>query len=285
MGPTFRRLPKRDGTLIQVPSIPWSSAPTPPDSFTAPCCGQAITSTQRSVIQGALTVWQWQYCDCMREALAVAEETRQQMEHDTIRRERWQGQQRALDALFPQWCQSAKVPRQTLDHFVANHEMRGLMARLWAWLDAVNQKEGFMLTGRVGNGKTHLVRGVAHEVRAQYRTVLYTSVPYLLEHLRGPTGADMEMVLKAMIQADVVVWDDLGAEKPTDWTLDRLYLLLDARYEAEKPVLVTSNGSPAQLEQRLGARIVSRLMEMGPVWEVPGVDYRVLLAQKRLVAG
>lgn len=265
--------------------MPWSSAPTPPDNFTAPCCGQTITSTQNSVIQGALTVWQWQYCDCMREALAVAEETRQQMEQNTIRRERWQGQQRALDALFPQWCQSAKVPHQTLDHFVANQEMRGLMARLRAWLDAVNQKEGFMLTGRVGNGKTHLVRGIAHEVRAQYRTVLYTSVPYLLEHLRGPTGADMEMVLKAMIQADVVVWDDLGAEKPTEWTLDRLYLLLDARYEAEKPVLVTSNGSPAQLEQRLGARIVSRLMEMGPVWEVPGVDYRVLLAQKRLVAG
>jgi DNA replication protein DnaC len=150
---------------------------------------------------------------------------------------------------------------------------------------SVNPTEGFLLTGRVGNGKTHLVRGVAHQMRAHYRTVLYTTVPYLLEHLRGPTGVDMDAVLKATTRADVVMWDDLGAEKPSDWALDRLYLLLDARYEVEKPLLATSNLSPGLLEERVGARIVSRLMEMGSVWEVPGADYRLLLARKRLAAG
>ena len=285
MDPTFRRIPKRDGTLILVPSMPWSSASTPPEPFTASCCGQIITSRQVSVIQGALTVWQWQYCACMHEALAVAEEERRQTEREVIRRERWQAEQQGLDALFPQWHQSAKVSRQTLEHFVVTDAMRGLWEGLGHWLHTTQPREGFMLTGRVGNGKTHLVRGVAHQVRSQYRTVLYTTVPYLLEQLRGPTGIDMDAVLRAMRRADVVVWDDLGAEKPTDWTLDRLYLLLDARYEGDKPLVVTSNWSPGQLEERMGARIVSRLMEMGPVWEVPGIDYRVLLAQKRLAVG
>ena len=95
----------------------------------------------------------------------------------------------------------------------------------------------------------------------------------------------MDAVLKATTRADVVMWDDLGAEKPSDWALDRLYLLLDARYEVEKPLLATSNLSPGLLEERVGARIVSRLMEMGSVWEVPGADYRLLLARKRLAAG
>ena len=270
--------------MIQVPSMPWSSASTPPEPFTAPCCGQAITSTRVSVIQGALILWQWQYCACMQEALACADEERRRTERETGERERWQEEQQRFDVLFPQWRQSAKVPRQTLEHFVVNDAMRGLWERLEKWLNAVEPSEGFMLTGRVGSGKTHLVRGVVHQLRASYRSVLYTTVPYLVEHLRGPTGVDMDAVLRAMSRADMVVWDDLGAEKPTDWALDRLYLLLDARYEVEKPLVVTSNWSPGQLEERVGARIVSRLMEMGPVWEVPGIDYRVHLARQRLVA-
>ena len=237
------------------------------------------------MIQGALAVWQWQFCACMQEALACADEERRRMERETAERERWQCDQQGFDALFPQWRQSAKVPRQTLEHFVVSEELRGLWERVEQWLHASDPSEGFMLTGRVGSGKTHLIRGVAHHLRTHYHTVLYTTVPYLVEHLRGPTGVDMDAVFKAMTRADVVVWDDLGAEKPTDWALDRLYLLLDARYEVEKPILVTSNWAPSQLEERLGARIVSRLMEMGPVWEVPGIDYRVLLAQKRLAAG
>ncbi len=285
MEPTFRHLPKRDGTMIQVPSMPWSSGPTPPRPFRAPCCGQEITGERVSVIQGALAVWQWRYCACMREALAIAAEERERHEQDVRRRERWEVQQRSLDTLFPQWRQSAKVPRQTLANFVVSVETRGLVERIKVWTAVVNPTEGFLLTGRVGNGKTHIIRGVAHQMRAQYRTVLYTTVPYLLEHLRGPTGVDMDAVLKATTRADVVVWDDLGAEKPSDWALDRLYLLLDARYEAEKSLLATSNLSPNLLEERVGARIVSRLMEMGPVWEVPGGDYRLLLARKRLAAG
>ena len=268
-----------------MPSMPWSSDHTAPKTFQAPCCGQTITSVRVSVIGGALTVWQWQYCACMREALALAEELRKQDDQTLARRERWQGQQQAIDRLFPQWHQSAKVPRQTLANFHVSDETRELMDRVKRWVESGAQSQGFMLTGWVGNGKTHLVRGVAHQLRAHYRTVLYTTVPFLLEQLRGPTGVDMDAVLKAMVRADVVVWDDVGAEKPTDWTLDRLYLLLDARYEAEKPLLATSNWSPGLLEERIGARIVSRLMEMGPVWEVPGVDYRVLLARKRLAAG
>ncbi len=207
MKSTFRSLPKRDGTLIQVPSMPWSSASTPPEIFSAPCGGQDITSQRVLVIQGALLVWQWQYCACMREALALAEEERQQVERETAQQERWQGQQQIFDALFPQWRQSAKASRQTLrlSQFVVSDDTRGLIERLWTWINTTLPTEGFLLTGRVENGKTHLVRGVVHQLRAQYRTVLYTAVPYLLEHLRGPTGVEVDAVLKAITRADVVV--------------------------------------------------------------------------------
>lgn len=101
MKSTFRSLPKRDGTLIQVPSMPWSSASTPPEIFSAPCGGQDITSQRVLVIQGALLVWQWQYCACMREALALAEEGRQQVERRPHSRNAGKGSSKYSMRCFP----------------------------------------------------------------------------------------------------------------------------------------------------------------------------------------
>ena len=285
MKPEFRQLFKRDGTPIAVPSMPLSSAGSP-ESFKAPCCGQTITAEATPILQGAFQIWHWQYCPCMQEALRVVEEERQRVESMERRRERWHARQDTFDTLFPQWAQSAKAQRQTLANYTVTPDTKAVVERIKAWTEQDgNGPMGFLLTGSVGHGKTHLVRGVVQVMRGRYRTVLYMTVPYLLERLRGPSALEMPSVLRAMTQADVVVWDDLGAEKPTEWTLDRLYLLLDARYEAEKPLLVTSNWTPSALEDRVGARIVSRLLEMGPVWEVAGGDFRVTLARKRLAAG
>ena len=282
MGITYRKLPKRDGTLIVIPSMPSSSGPDP-EPFKAKCCGSEITPEPITTVGGALTLWQWRYCDCMTEALDVAEEERLRRDAEEKKRQYWRARQEALDALFPQWEQSAKVPRQTFDTFIAADANRAVIHRVQQWM-TTGPQEGFLLVGPVGTGKSHLVRAVSHALRAQYRVVMYTTVPFLLERLRGPTAVEMTAVLKAMTSADVVIWDDLGAEKPTEWALDRLYLLLDARYETERPLIATSNWTPSGLEARLGPRLVSRLLEMGPVWEVPGSDYRVLLAERRLMA-
>lgn len=66
----------------------------------------------------------------MQEALACADEERRRTERETGERERWQEEQQRFDVLLPQWRQSAKVPRQTLEHFVVNDAMRGLWERL-----------------------------------------------------------------------------------------------------------------------------------------------------------
>ena len=282
MGITYRKLPKRDGTLIAIPSMPSSSGPDP-EPFDAACCGRQIIPEPITTLGGALTLWQWRYCDCMTEALDVAEEERLRRDAEEKQRQQWRLRQAALDALCPQWHESSKVPRQTFGTFVADDVNRAVVNRVKHWMSAV-PPEGFLLVGPVGTGKSHLVRAVSHELRAQYRTVMYTTVPFLLERLRGPAAVEMTAVLKAMTSADVVIWDDLGAEKPTEWALDRLYLLLDARYETETPLIATSNWTPSGLEARLGPRLVSRLLEMGPVWEVPGSDYRVRLAERRLMA-
>lgn len=223
--------------------------------------------------------WMWHLCGCMESAIRAEDVARAEEDE----RQRYTASQDPLDRLFPQWQQSAKAKSQTFATFVRTPVNRPVFDRVGQWSQAPGG-EGFLLTGKVGTGKTHLLRAVVEEMRRQRKRVLYTSVPFLLERLRdqrhdAPTMSD---VLHAHVHADVVVWDDLGAERPTEWTLDRLYLLLDARYEAEKPLIATTNLLLAELEANLGARITSRLLAMGPVWEVPGTDYRIHQAKARL---
>jgi DNA replication protein DnaC len=212
-------------------------------------------------------------------AIAADEATRQQ----TVRDGEWRFRQRDWDGVFPQWEQSAKVPQQTFGTFRPQTGNRQAWERVQAWISRPSA-DGFCLTGPVGTGKTHLVRAVGHQVRAARQHLLYTSVPYLLERLRDQRreAPTMDQVLRLHLSADVVIWDDLGAERPTEWTLDRLFLLLDARYEAQKPLLTTTNWAPSDLQDRLGDRIVSRLLEMGPMWKVGGPDERVRQAAQRL---
>lgn len=281
MGTAFQTLARRDGTPISVPLMPSSSGPAP-EAFKAPCCGQRITGEAVTVL-GSRTLWRWHYCACMREAMAWAEEQRAQAEAAREQAARWVERQTAIVRHFPQWQQSAKVPRQTLESFRVTSQNQAVWERVSAWAEQP-RPVGFVLMGPVGTGKSHMVRGVGHRFLARRQTVLYASIPYLLERLRSASTAEVSEILTLHGRADLVIWDDLGAERPTDWTRDRLYLLLDARYEAEQPLIATANGSPSQLEERWGSRMVSRLLEMTAIWDVAGGDYRLHTAQQRMRA-
>lgn len=99
----------------------------------------------------------------------------------------------------------------------------------------------------------------------------------LLERLRSEqrkTDA-VRTTVEKLVDARVLVIDDLGAERPSDWVRERIYEVVNARYEAVRPIIVTSNLSPGQLEKHLGARITGRLMEMCEVVEVVGPSRRM----------
>ena len=68
--------------------------------------------------------------------------------------------------------------------------------------------------------------------------------------------------------------DDLGSQRTTDWVLDRLYLIINHRYEQLLPLVVTSNLPPEELKQQVRERIVSRLCEMCHLIKFPRRDYR-----------
>ncbi len=126
---------------------------------------------------------------------------------------------------------------------------------------------GLWLMGDVGTGKTSLAMLVSKAALEDGHSVAIYSLPRLLSRIRRTYDAEageqsyLEF-FQRLTSVDLLHVDDLGVEKRTDWVLEQLYALVDERYEAQRSILVTTNLDQSQLEEQIGARTVSRLVEI-----------------------
>jgi DNA replication protein DnaC len=139
---------------------------------------------------------------------------------------------------------------------------------------------GLWLTGGTGTGKTTLAMLVSKSALAAGRSVAIYSLPKLLARIRrtydAEHGEDSYLqFFERLTSVDLLHIDDLGAEKRSDWVLEQLYALVNERYEARRSILVTTNLNQDELEEQIGARTVSRLVEMCPdQLPLEGEDHR-----------
>ena len=136
---------------------------------------------------------------------------------------------------------------------------------------------GLWIHGDVGTGKTTLAMLVSKAALDAGRSVAIYSLPRLLSLLRESMDSEGGLLdfMDRLAAVDLLHVDDLGAENQTDWVLEQLYSIVNARYEAERAILATTNLMPDQLDARLGARTVSRLVEIcGDPQPLFGADRR-----------
>jgi DNA replication protein DnaC len=129
----------------------------------------------------------------------------------------------------------------------------------------------------VGTGKTTLAMLISKAAIEAGRSVAIYSLPRLLNLLRESLdSADGKLdLIDRLTAVDLLHVDDLGAEHQTDWVLEQLYSIVNARYEAERAILATTNLMPDELDARLGARTVSRLVDIcGDIIPLFGEDRR-----------
>ncbi len=140
---------------------------------------------------------------------------------------------------------------------------------------------GIWLMGDTGTGKTSLAMLVSKEVLARGRTAAIYSLPKLLGRIRSTYDADpgdesYADFFERLCEVDILHLEDLGTEKRTEWVLEQLYALINERYERQKSVMVTTNFDQTELEEQLGDRIVSRLVEIcGDPLPLYGTDHRM----------
>ena len=140
---------------------------------------------------------------------------------------------------------------------------------------------GLWLMGDTGTGKTTLAMLVSKFSLEAGRSVAIYSLPKLLARIRRtydsePGGDSYLTFFERLACVDLLHIDDLGAEKSSDWVLEQLYVLVNERYERQRSVVVTTNLDQQRLEEQIGARTVSRLVEIcGDPLPLFGPDNRI----------
>jgi DNA replication protein DnaC len=98
----------------------------------------------------------------------------------------------------------------------------------------------------------------------------------LLDTIRKSFDGPPSSVFDRSLNSPLLVLDDVGQEKGTPWVWERLYILINTRYENLRPTIFTTNLKPSEWENRWGGAITSRILGMSTVIELKGVDYRTL---------
>jgi DNA replication protein DnaC len=189
------------------------------------------------------------------------------------------GRARSLAGRVPRRYQGASFDRPPVSDIarVAPEHVRIVRRYVENIEQNLDRGRGLWLEGDVGTGKTTLAMLVSKAALDAGRSVAIYSLPRLLSLLRESLDSETGLVdfLERLGAIDLLHVDDLGAEHRTDWVIEQLYSIVNARYEAKRAIVATTNLMPDELSERLGARTVSRLVEIcGDLLPLFGEDKR-----------
>ncbi|MCW2989821.1 MAG: family ATPase [Solirubrobacterales bacterium] len=187
---------------------------------------------------------------------------------------------RSLSAVIPKYYKDVGFDRNPVAQMPDSvvRPVRAFVRNLDANLEA---GRGLWLFGDVGTGKTTLAMIVAKAALEAGRSVAIYSMPRLLNEIRMTYDESSDSsyieLLDRLAAVDLLHIDDVGAEKSSAWVLEQLYAIVNARYEGQRSVNITTNLSHEQLAEQVTPRTVSRLGEMSESIPLLGQDKRPVL--------
>jgi len=157
------------------------------------------------------------------------------------------------------------------------HDQRNLRAAFEAAQEFAADPEGWLLiTGTYGCGKTHLAAAIVVALAQRGHPVLFQVVPDLLDHLRATFSPRSPVAFDQLFQdvreAPCLVLDDLGAQNATPWALEKLYQVLNHRYNNRLPTVITSNAPLEEMDPRVRSRLTDESLVRRLAITAP--DYR-----------
>lgn len=141
---------------------------------------------------------------------------------------------------------------------------------------AENPSGWLLIKGGYGCGKTHLAAAIANRCVERGQPVLFVTVPDLLDHLRATYGPASTVTYDERFEqvrtAPVLILDDLGTEAPTFWAQEKLFQILNYRYNARLPTVITTNHELEEIPLRIRSRLVDP--DLTQVVAILAPDYR-----------
>lgn len=201
------------------------------------------------------------------------------------------GRVRGIASVIPRRYRDVSFDRPPVSDMERDMKTRHVVGAIRAYIDGLDENldsgRGLWLMGDTGTGKTTLGMLVAKAALAAGKTAAVYFTPKLLTQIRQTYQATdsedaYEAFFRRLTSVDLLYIDDLGSERHTDWVVEQLYALVNERYENQRSVLVTSNAEEdvdrgqRQLEEQIGSRTVSRLVEIcGDPLPLFGPDRRI----------
>lgn len=237
-------------------------------------CGKCHTPKQGRFYLGDREIKPLLQCKCMQEEEQRAEEEQKaQKKQEIINNLRFNGIQdnRLLDCSFDVDETPNTKRSQAFRRYVAK------------WAEIQEKNIGLLFFGGVGTGKSFYGGCIANEIIRTYTCpVIVTSIPKILNQLFNTTDKN-EYIMK-LANIPLLMIDDLGAERETEYALEQIYAVIDERYKAKKPLIVTTNLTLEQLknpEDIVHKRIYDRIIEVCVPFNFEGNSRRDQKAAER----
>lgn len=234
-------------------------------------CGEAIQlAVPFPDIEGKnKTITVGRNCKCKRAELEVYEK-RMQFEEEQSR----------VDELRQLSLMDTKLRsvRFSNYHITQENENAFKIARNYVtkFADMYSRSQGILFWGDVGTGKSYIAAAIANELLDRMTSVVMTSFIKLLQEMEGFDTDDSDYV-ERLNRARLLVIDDFGAERGTDFALEKVYSIIDSRYRSGKPIILTTNLAFGQMKACADIRynrIYDRIFEMCYPVKMEGMSWR-----------
>jgi len=202
--------------------------------------------------------------------------------------EREEREKRRVKLIYNSMLKQFKIPKRFADKGFSNYEVtednkeyhERVMSYATSFEEHYNNGDWLVLSGSFGLGKTHLALAVARHVlkffakknsKTNHGTiytglpkVLFLSSSELIQNIRDSYDSDEldeRSLMNKYKNTELLIIDDLGTEKATEWQQEKMYMGLDYRYREMKPTIITTNLSAGELSEHITERVYERIIE------------------------
>lgn len=144
-------------------------------------------------------------------------------------------------------------------------------------------KQGILFWGSVGTGKSYAAACIANELLDRLIPVIMTSFVKILQNIQV-NQEEEKLIMNRLNDARLLIIDDLGTERNTDYALEKVYNIIDSRYRSGKPLILTTNMTVNEMQENTDIRykrIYDRIFEMCFPVRITGRSWREMEAEKR----
>ena len=257
----------------------WTAAELGVKPIRCPICGQEKT-WRKGVIMGAL-IRVPIMCQCEVD-----------LEEEIKRKEEAKAKQERINRILALSNLGERFKNASFESWTRSDATDNCFETMRDYAEAFSKETetGYCIYGRAGNGKRHLAAALVNRVIQRGYTAVFIEVPDLFSRIKATYGgggeASEDKIMAALGKCDILVLDDAGAERPSEWVQEKFFQIINSRYKNRLPVVITTNTKDmAGLEDIIGFRAYDRVLEMCVPLKNGGESYRRSIAVQRLRKG